>query len=69
MTLSDHHFFDLPNLLSSDTLLIANNSQVFASRIMLRDVQVILKNGKEVTLDYGELLIVRVLFDEEGESR
>ena len=44
MTLSDHQFFELPQLLEPDTLLIANNSQVFASRIILHDVQVILNN-------------------------
>ena len=44
MMLSDHQFFELPQILESDTLLIANNSQVFASRIILHDVQVILNN-------------------------
>lgn len=66
LRLSDHQFFELPKLLDPDTLLIANNSQVFASRIILRDVQVMLKDGKEVLLEQGELLIVRVLFDDEG---
>jgi S-adenosylmethionine:tRNA ribosyltransferase-isomerase len=44
LKLSDHHFFELPELLQEHTLLIANNSQVFASRIILHDVQVILNN-------------------------
>lgn len=66
MILSDQYFSDLPALLDPGTLLIANNSQVFASRIILHDVQVILNNWTEVLLGQGELLIVRVLFDEEG---
>ena len=44
MILSDQYFSDLPALLDPGTLLIANNSQVFASRIILHDVQVILNN-------------------------
>jgi S-adenosylmethionine:tRNA ribosyltransferase-isomerase len=44
MKLSDHNFFELPRILEQNTLLIANNSQVFASRIILRDVQVTLQH-------------------------
>jgi S-adenosylmethionine:tRNA ribosyltransferase-isomerase len=66
VSLSDHHCFDLPTILEQDTLLIANNSQVFASRIPLHNTTIILKNWNEVILDSGEIFIVRVLFSEDG---
>lgn len=67
ITLSDHQCFDLPKILEQETLLIANNSQVFASRIWLHNTKVTLKNGEEVFLEHWEIFIVRVLFDENGE--
>lgn len=66
LTLSDHHCFDLPHLLEKDTLLIANNSQVFASRIPLHNIKVILKNREETFLENGEIFIVRVVFHDDG---
>jgi S-adenosylmethionine:tRNA ribosyltransferase-isomerase len=66
VSLSDHHCFDLSTILSQDTLLIANNSQVFASRIPLQNTTIILKNWNEVILDSWEIFIVRVLFLEDG---
>ena len=64
--LSDHHSYDLPRLLPSNTLLIANNSQVFAARIPLHDTKIILSSGTETILASGEIFIVRVLFHEDG---
>ena len=66
LTLSDHHSYNLPQLLAPNTLLIANNSQVFAARIPLHNTTVILSNGEETILESGEIFIVRVLFHEDG---
>ena len=62
--LFDHHCYDLPDILSPDSLLIANNSQVFAARIPLSDTKIILSSGIETRLESGEIFIVKVLFDE-----
>ena len=64
--LSDHHSYNLPELLAPNTLLIANNSQVFAARIPLHNTKIILSSGEESILESGEIFIVRVLFHEDG---
>ena len=64
--LSDHHSYNLPQLLSPHTLLIANNSQVFAARIPLHNTKIILSSGEESILESGEIFIVRVLFHKDG---
>lgn len=61
----DHHTKDLPELLQPDTLLIANNSQVFASRLPLFNIKVTLSNGEDTTLEQGEVFIVRALFSKD----
>ncbi len=50
LSVSDYHCFDLPTLLEQHTLLIANNSQVFASRIPLDHTTNILNSSEEVIL-------------------
>jgi len=65
MTISDKNCFDLPDILDKWTLLIANNSQVFASRIPLYNTKVVLKDGKYTILEKWEIFIVRVLFQED----
>ncbi len=64
LKISDHHSYDLPDLLPPNTLLIANNSQVFAARIPLHNTKIILPSGEETILESGEIFIVRVLFDQ-----
>lgn len=63
--MSDKHCFDLPDILDEWTLLIANNSQVFASRISLYNTKVVLKNGDSTILEKWEIFIVRVIFQED----
>lgn len=63
--MSDKHCFDLPDVLDEWTLLIANNSQVFASRIPLYNTKVVLKNGDSTILEKWEIFIVRVIFQED----
>lgn len=67
LTVSDHRSYDLPNLLPSNTLLIANNSQVFAARIPLHNTKIILSSGEETLLESGEIFIVRVLFTKDNQ--
>lgn len=66
MTISDKNCFDLPDILDKWTLLIANNSQVFASRIPLYNTKVVLKDGNSTILERWEIFIVRVIFKEDG---
>lgn len=66
LTLWDYHCFDLPTLLEQNTLLIANNSQVFASRILLDHTTIILNTWEKVILESWEIFIVRVIFHEDG---
>lgn len=66
ISLSDYHCYDLPKLLPGNTLLIANNSQTFSSRIPLSYTKVLLKDNQEIILISWEIFIVRVLFDDDG---
>jgi S-adenosylmethionine:tRNA ribosyltransferase-isomerase len=40
----DYHFYDLPNLLSSNDILICNNTKVFKARIPLNQTKIIRKS-------------------------
>jgi S-adenosylmethionine:tRNA ribosyltransferase-isomerase len=65
MAMSDKNCFNIPDILDEWTLLIANNSQVFASRIPLYNTKVVLKNGESTILEKWEIFIVRVIFQED----
>lgn len=65
ISISDKNCFDLPDILDQWTLLIANNSQVFASRILLYNTKVVFKNWDSTILEKWEIFIVRVLFKED----
>ena len=60
--LFDNYFYDLPNLLEKDSLLIANNSQVFESRIPLNNVFITLKTWENTILNKWEIFIVKLIF-------
>jgi S-adenosylmethionine:tRNA ribosyltransferase-isomerase len=43
-SIQDYHFYDLPNLLSSNDVLICNNTKVFKARIPLNHTKIIRKS-------------------------
>jgi S-adenosylmethionine:tRNA ribosyltransferase-isomerase len=43
-SIQDYHFYDLPNLLSSNDVLICNNTKVFKARIPLNQTKIIRKS-------------------------
>lgn len=54
-TLRDHHFYDLPELLPSGTLMVFNNSKVVKARLLFPDLN-------------GEVLFLRLLTSTEFEA-
>ncbi|MBQ2600396.1 S-adenosylmethionine:tRNA ribosyltransferase-isomerase, partial [bacterium] len=42
--IQDYRFYDLPNLLSSNDVLICNNTKVFKARIPLSQTKIIRKS-------------------------
>jgi S-adenosylmethionine:tRNA ribosyltransferase-isomerase len=43
-SIQDYHFYDLPNLLSSNDILVCNNTKVFKARIPLNQTKIIRKS-------------------------
>jgi S-adenosylmethionine:tRNA ribosyltransferase-isomerase len=39
-SMQDYHFFDLPNLLTSNDVLVCNNTKVFKARIPLNQTKI-----------------------------
>lgn len=65
MELEDKLCSDLATILQEHTLLIANNSQVFAARIPLKNQKIIHQTWKETILFSGEILIVKLIYHED----
>ena len=58
----DYHFYDLPNLLSSNDILICNNTKVFKARIPLNQTKIIRKSWEVRYVD-GEIFVYQLLHD------
>jgi S-adenosylmethionine:tRNA ribosyltransferase-isomerase len=43
-SMQDYHFYDLPNLLSDNDVLVCNNTKVFKARIPLNQTKIIRKS-------------------------
>ena len=43
-SIQDYHFYDLPNLLSNNDVLVCNNTKVFKARIPLNQTKIIRKS-------------------------
>ena len=43
-SIQDYHFYDLPNLLSNNDILVCNNTKVFKARIPLNQTKIIRKS-------------------------
>ena len=61
-SIQDYHFYDLPNLLTSNDVLVCNNTKVFKARIPLVQTKVIRKSWKIRHVD-GEIFVYQLNHD------
>ncbi len=61
-SIQDYHFYDLPNLLSNNDILVCNNTKVFKARIPLSQTKIIRKSWQERYVD-GEIFVYQLLHD------
>ena len=61
-SIQDNHFYDLPNLLSNNDILVCNNTKVFKARIPLSQTKVIRKSWQNRYVD-GEIFVYQLLHD------
>jgi len=61
-SIQDYHFYDLPNLLSSNDVLICNNTKVFKARIPLNQTKIIRKSWEIRYVDW-EIFVYQLLHD------
>ena len=61
-SIQDNHFYDLPNLLSNNDILVCNNTKVFKARIPLYQTKIIRKSWQERYID-GEIFVYQLLHD------
>ena len=64
--IKDHHFYDLPNLLSNNDILVCNNTKVFKARIPLTQVKIIRKSWEIRYVDW-EIFIYQLLHNDKLE--
>lgn len=60
--IQDYHFYDLPNLLSNNDVLVCNNTKVFKARIPLNQTKIIRKSWEIRNVD-GEIFVYQLLHD------
>ena len=61
-SMQDYHFYDLPNLLSDNDVLICNNTKVFKARIPLNQTKIIRKSWEIRYVDW-EIFVYQLLHD------
>ena len=61
-SIQDYHFYDLPNLLSVNDILVCNNTKVFKARIPLNQTKIIRKSWQERYIN-GEIFVYQLLHD------
>ena len=61
-SIQDYHFFDLPDLLTSNDVLVCNNTKVFKARIPLNQTKIIRKSWEIRYVD-GEIFVYQLLHD------
>ena len=62
-SIQDYHFYDLPNLFSSNDVLVCNNTKVFKARIPLNQTKIIRKSWETRYVD-GEIFVYQLLHDD-----
>ena len=61
-SIEDHHFYDLPKLLSNKDVLVCNNTKVFKARIPLNQTKIIRKSWEIRYVDW-EIFVYQLLHD------
>ena len=61
-SIQDYHFYDLPQFLSNNDVLVCNNTKVFKARIPLHQTKIIRKSWQERLVD-GEIFVYQLLHD------
>ena len=61
-SIHDYHFYDLPNLLWSNDVLVCNNTKVFKARIPLHQIKIIRRSWEARSID-GEIFVYQLLHD------
>lgn len=61
-SIQDYHFYDLPQFLSNNDVLVCNNTKVFKARIPLHQTKIIRKSWQERYID-GEIFVYQLLHD------
>jgi len=61
-SIQDYHFYDLPEFLSANDVLICNNTKVFKARIPLHQTKIIRKSWEVRNID-GEIFVYQLLHD------
>jgi len=61
-SIQDYHFYDLPQFLSDNDVLVCNNTKVFKARIPLYQTKIIRKSWQERCID-GEIFVYQLLHD------
>ena len=61
-SIQDYHFYDLPNLLSNNDVLVCNNTKVFKARIPLKQIKIIRKSWEIRNIDW-EIFVYQLLYD------
>ena len=61
-SIQDYHFFDLPNLLTSNDVLVCNNTKVFKARIPLNQTKIKRKSWEIRYVD-GEIFVYQLNHD------
>ena len=61
-SIQDYHFFDLPNLLNSNDVLVCNNTKVFKARIPLNQTKIKRKSWEIRNVD-GEIFVYQLNHD------
>ena len=61
-SIQDYHFYDLPNLLTTNDVLVCNNTKVFKARIPLNQIRIIRKSWEIRYVDW-EIFVYQLLHD------
>ena len=61
-SIQDYHFYDLPQFLSNNDVLVCNNTKVFKARIPLNQTKIIRKSWEIRHVD-GEIFVYQLLHD------
>jgi len=61
-SIQDYHFYNLPNLLSDNDVLVCNNTKVFKARIPLNQTKIIRRSWEIRYIDW-EIFVYQILHD------